>query len=121
MVTSLVGSSRSRIALALCAPAVAATAMSVESVIKVFLIFVSSIRESGCLITHSGYEFRACTPVGLHLNFGGNVTELSTRNAYPYLRETLTGFSALIAGRATNRESPTVNQLLADCSPSGAV
>jgi len=48
----------------------------------------------GCLVTHSGYEFRASTTVGLHLNFGGNVTELSTRNAYQYLRETLTGFSA---------------------------
>jgi hypothetical protein len=68
--------------------------MNVESVIKVFLIFVSSVRE----MRLPGYALRIRIPVdttvGLHLNFGGNVTELSTRNAYPYLRETLTGFSA---------------------------
>jgi hypothetical protein len=40
MVISLPESSRSRMALALCAPAVAATAMSAETVSKVFLIFV---------------------------------------------------------------------------------
>src|ERR1700693_2978601 len=58
MVSSLAGSRRSRIALALCAPAVAATAITAETVNKVFLIFrTPQFVRCGCF----GYALRIRT------------------------------------------------------------
>ena len=83
-------------ALALCAPAVvAAAAMSAESVNNVFLIFVSSVREMRLLRYALRIRIPESPTVGLHLNFRGNVTELSARSPHPFLRETLSETAAL--------------------------
>jgi hypothetical protein len=47
-----------------------------------------------CFLTHSGYDSPGTLTVGLHLNFSGDVAELSARNHPWRLRETLTGEGA---------------------------
>jgi hypothetical protein len=60
---------------------VAAAAIKAESVNKVFLIFVSSVREMRFFnAVHSGYESGGTGTVGVHPKLGANVTEVSAQN-----------------------------------------
>src|SRR5437762_3338942 len=55
-----------------------------------FSSFISSVGEMRRSGTHSGYDWTGTLTVGLHLNFCGDLAELSARNPHFYLRETLT-------------------------------
>jgi hypothetical protein len=66
-----------------------------------------------CCGTHSGYDSPRMLTVGLHLNFQGNVTELSARIPHGFLRESPTRFGGRspyleglgMLGRSTRRQS----------------
>jgi hypothetical protein len=69
---------------------VAVTAISAETVIRVFFIFISSVVNADASVVHSGYERTSMGTVGLHLNFRGDVAEFSTWYPHAFRGESLT-------------------------------